>query len=140
MAYNYPYGMPYQAYMPQQNQQPNSNFNNMYQQPQQPQLNQFAFVNGLEGAKAYQIMPNQTMMLMDSDNPVVYMKKSNSMGQSTLEYYKLTKITEQDIKQTSQDNSNIQYALKADLDALTKRLDDLSSLLESLPKNENKGE
>lgn len=78
---------------------------NFYQpqaQLQQPQLNTYAFVNGLEGAKAFQVQPNQTMMLMDSDQPIVYMKQANAMGQSTLRYFKLTEVNEADLKSLNQ--------------------------------------
>ena len=71
-------------------------------QPQQPQLNTYAFVNGIEGAKAFQVQPNQTMMLMDSDQPIVYMKQANALGQSTLRYFKLVEINETDLKGLNQ--------------------------------------
>ena len=140
MAYNYPYGMPYQPYMPQSNQQ-QPNYNNIYQQvQQQPQLNQYAFVNGVEGAKAYQIMPNQTMMLMDSDNPIAFMKTSDNYGKSSLRYFKLVEVKEEDLRVQPQTQSNIEYALKTDIDALNKKIDEISSKLEKPLKIENKGE
>lgn len=87
--YNYNYMQPNQFNntMPQQN-------NFMQPQAQQPQLHNYAFVNGVEGAKGYQIQPNQTMVLMDSDNPFIYMKQANAMGQSQLRYFKLTEVDE----------------------------------------------
>ena len=109
--------------------------NNNYYNPYIPQMNQYAFVNGIEGAKAYQVMPNQTMMLMDNDNPICYMKKSNSMGQSTLRYFKLVEVSEQELRgqvQTQQD-----YALKSDFDALSKKVEDLISYIS---KNQKEGE
>lgn len=135
--YNYPYGMPYNnPYMNQPNYA-NQNMNNQMQQPSQ--MNQFAFVNGIEGAKSYQMLPNQTVMLMDSERPVVIMKQSNSMGQSTLRYYKLTEVSEQDLRTPEQQKANVEYALKTDLEALSKKLDALSSKFEKpLNPAENK--
>ena len=139
----YPYGMPYQPIPPQTQQNPQPNYNAMYQnqQPQQPQMNQYAFVNGVEGAKSFQLAPNQTIMLMDSDSPVCYMKTSNSVGQSTLRYFKLTEVSENDLKAQAQpekkeDMSN--YVLKSDFDLLSKRLDELSKKFEKPYKKENK--
>ena len=128
----YPYGNFYQPTMPQINQQQPS-FNQMYQQ-NQPQSAQCVFVNGLEGAKAYQMIPNQTVMLMDSENPILYMKTSNGMGQSTLKYYKLVETSEQELKSQNAPqpnvNTNIEYALKSDLEALSKKIDEISSKFE----------
>ena len=59
-------------------------YNNIYQ----PNTNNLIFVNGIEGAKSYQIQPSQIVMLLDSDNPIVYKKTSNSFGQATIESYK----------------------------------------------------
>ena len=122
---NFPYGMPY--YNPYVNQPNYNNMNNQMHQ-QQPQMNQFAFVNGVEGAKSYQMMPNQTVMLMDSESPVVFMKQSNSMGQCSLKYYKLTEVSEQDLRMPTQEQKpSVEYALKTDLEALNKKLDELST-------------
>ncbi len=127
--YNYPYGMPYNNPYINQPNYTNQNMNNQMQQ-QPAQMNQFAFVNGIEGAKSFQMMPNQTVMLMDSEKPVVIMKQSNSMGQSTLRYYKLTEVSEQELRTPEQTKPTAEYALKSDLDALNKKLDELSSKIE----------
>ena len=139
----YPYGNFYQPTMPQMNQpQQQPNFNNLYQQPnQQTQTTQCAFVNGLEGAKAFQMLPNQTIMLMDSENPILYMKTSNGMGQSTLKYYKLVESSEQEIRnqnvvQPQPTQNGAEYVLKSEFEALTKKFDDLSKRLEKPFKNE----
>lgn len=55
--------------------------NNMYgygNYAQRSVINQYTYVNGLEGAKAFNIAPNQSVLLMDSDNPVFYLKTSNN--------------------------------------------------------------
>lgn len=140
----YPYGAPYQPYSyPYGNfYQPNNmnmNQNSSGMQNQQPQMNQYAFVNGIEGAKSFQLQPNQTILLMDSDNPLCYMKSANGVGQSTLRYFKLTEISENDLKNNNgkeQINAN-DYVLKADFEVLSKRMDDLSSKLEKSFKTEN---
>ena len=142
-GFSYPYGMPYQPVMPQA-QQPNyNNMGNMMnnQNQQQAQTTQCNFVNGIEGAKAFQMIPNQTVMLMDSENPMLYMKTSNGMGQSTLKYYKLVETNEQEIRnqnvvQPQQTQPSEEYALKSDLDVLSKKIDEISKRFEKPFKNE----
>ena len=97
--------------------------NNIYQQSQ---LNHYAFVNGIEGAKSFQLQPNQNIMLMDSDNPICYMKQTNNIGQATLRYFKLVEVSEQELRNANQVQSNQDYVLKSDFDALVKRIDELS--------------
>lgn len=87
---------------------------------QQPITNQYAFVNGFEGAKAFQVQPNQMVMLLDSDNPIVYKKTANSLGQCNIEAFKLVPIKEE--KPT-----NNEYVLKQDFDELVKRIDELTA-------------
>lgn len=51
-----------------------------YQPPQtQPSIN-LIWVQGIEGAKAYPVIPNQEVMLMDSENAVLYTKKADQQG------------------------------------------------------------
>lgn len=109
--YGYPYGTP--------------NFNYQNQAPQ-PQQNLYAIVNGLEGAKNYPIAINQTMLLMDSNQPVAYKKSSNGLGQSTIECYKLVQISEQEARGETSGQPQVEFALKSDLDALYKKIDELS--------------
>ena len=140
--YNNPYGNynPY-GYSPFGNNYQPNNYpqNNPQGYPQSnQQLNQYAFVNGIEGAKSYQLQPNQSIMLMDSDNLVCYMKQTNSIGQATLRYFKLTEVSENDLKAPAQpqlDANN--YVLKSDFNELSKRLDNLYKKLEKPVKNEN---
>ena len=116
MPYN-PYN-PYGPYAPQPQYQPQ-----YPQQPQPSQDNVYAFVNGVEGAKSYQLRPNQSVMLMDSEQPICYMKQSNAMGQATLRYFKLTEIQESDARGVVQPTHD--YVSKSDFDALAKRVDSL---------------
>lgn len=97
-------------------------FNNYY-----PQRNYYVFVNGVEGAKSYPIAPNQTMLLMDNNSPMCFMKTTNGLGQSTLRYFKLVEVNEQDVVKTPEDP---QIAL------LTKKVDELYKLLEKEGKKD----
>lgn len=110
----------------------NYNGYNFNQYPQQPQTNQYAFVNGIEGAKSYQVQPNQTVLLMDSDASICYMKQANSIGQSTLRYFKLVETSEQELKGVTHQT---EYVLKSDFDALNSKVNEL---INSLTKKEGK--
>lgn len=70
-----------------------------YQQRQ----NTYAFVNGIEGAKSFIVQPNQTVLLMDSESPMCYMKQSNGLGQATLRYFKLVEVSLEDLQKPKED-------------------------------------
>lgn len=55
--------------------QQNANFNN---QSFQSQTN-ITFVNGIEGAKAFQLRQNSNVLLMDSDNSKFYVKSTDNL-------------------------------------------------------------
>lgn len=144
----YPYGNFYQPTMPQMNQPQQPNYNNinnmMNNQNQQPQANNYFYVNGIIGAKSFQMQPNQTVMLMDSDSPMCYMKQSNSMGQSTLRYFKLVEVDENDLTQDNKakPKESAEYVVRAEFEELKQKLDDLSKRLEKpyrSDKNVEKG-
>ena len=109
-------------------------YNNNYNQMNQ-QLKQYAFVNGIEGAKAYQMMPNQTIMLMDSDKPIVFMKTTDTLGKASLRYFNLIEIDEAKAAEIYKPQPAPEYALKSDINNLNEKLD---ALIDSLkPKEES---
>lgn len=108
--------MPYNPYNPYPPYPPQANY-------QAAPQNTYAFVNGVEGAKSYYVQPNQTVMLMDSDDPIAYMKSANAMGQATIKYFRLVETSEQELR--GQPKQAPSYVLKADFDALAKRVDEL---------------
>ena len=120
----YPYPNPYQPYGPQPTYGFNPNQYGQSQAQQQAQTNTYAFVNGIEGAKSYPMGPNQTVMLMDSDNPIAYMKTSNAIGQATLKYFKLVETSEAEIRGGAK--PAIEYVSKADFDELARRVEALT--------------
>ena len=149
-GYNYGYGS-----MPYQNQQPQQNYNYqqpqpqpMQQQPQQPQSQYLplGFTNGLIGAKAFIVMPNQTVFLKDSDegSNLLFEKSADSNGKYTLKAYQLSEVKLDDIGkpitnvQPQQDlltKKDLQsFATKNDLNDLKTifetRMNDLSSLIQ----------
>lgn len=122
---NYPYGPNYTG--------PTYGANNGYSYPNQstkPQLQQYAFVNGVEEAKGYSMGPNQTILLMDKNSPVCYMKSSDNFGQYSLKYFKLDEIDEVAAKEITDPRApQPDFASKEDFDILNKKIDDLMKLL-----------
>lgn len=88
MAYYAPFYRP--TYYDQMQPNPNMNqFNQQYQQPMaqpvtQPMAqqgnNSLIWVQGEAGAKSYLIAPGNTVMLMDSENSVFYLKSADASG------------------------------------------------------------
>lgn len=65
-----------------------------YQQPvQQQQTNSgFVWVQGEAGAKAYPVAAGNSVLLMDSENPVLYMKSTDATGRPLpMEVYDLVR-------------------------------------------------
>lgn len=125
MSYNNPYN-PYQ-----QNPYGVPQYGNY--QPTQPH-NTYAFVNGIEGAKSYPMQPNQTVMLMDSDNPIAYMKTSNAMGQATLKYFKLVETNESELRGQMSAKTEKEYVLRTDFNILSTKVDEI---LKKMKESEN---
>lgn len=118
----------------QNNNFQNNMYSNMYQAPQQSQpLKQYTFVNGIEGAKAYPLMPNQMMLLMDSDNPVLYKKTSDQMGKSSLEYFVINAVSENEVRDMLTPKQP-DYAFKSDIENITNNLNSLNTKLDEFIK------
>ena len=63
--------------------------------PQQPN-NGILWVQGIEGAKAWQLSPNSNVILLDSENDGrFYIKISDAVGMCTLRSFEYTEITNQ---------------------------------------------
>lgn len=93
---------------------PYNNYNNATYNTHSNQ-NVYAYVNGIEGAKAYMMPPNQTVLLMDSDNPIFYLKISNALGQSSLRTFEFKEVF-------PNEQVNNQYVTKNELNAILERL------------------
>lgn len=71
----------------------NPYINGIYQQP--IKFGQYAYVNGIEEAKNFPVPPNTTMMLMEANEPIAYMKATNGLGQIvSFKSYKLVEVAE----------------------------------------------
>ena len=135
----------YGGYYPQYNnqyqnyqQQPQYNQYSMYQQAQPQQMNfaPLTYVNGIEGAKAYIVSPNQIVYLKDSDSNTLFEKRADAQGKYTLNAFELTAIKLEDVgkeatKDASSQKINVsKLASKSDLKNLQEQLDKITMLLE----------
>lgn len=60
------------------------------------QSNGIIWVQGIEGAKAWQLAPNSNILLVDSENDgVFYIKITDNVGMSSLRTFNYVEVTEQ---------------------------------------------
>ena len=120
MNYNNPYYNPYQQYPYTQNTM-------QYQQPQpQPQVQTnylpLTFINGIEGAKAFIVHPNQTVYLKDSDSNLLFEKRADSQGKYTITAFELKQVDyNRPVQQPAQPTTS--YATLDDLSKLQIKLE-----------------
>lgn len=118
MAYGNIYPASYPMYQPQQ--QP------IYQPQAQPQggLN---WVSGETGAKSFQVAPNTTVTLWDSESQTIYLKSADASGMPTM------KILDYTIREQSQQNQNMPTLMQdSSRDYVTR--EDLAEFEERLKK------
>lgn len=76
---------PYMNYTPYSNQY-------SYQPQQNSNSTTIQYVNSIDSAKAFQIPPNSSVLLMDSTMDRFYVKKSDASGFSTIDAYDFHKV------------------------------------------------
>lgn len=100
--YQYSFGVPGQ--MNQFQQQPVQMPAQPVQQPQQ-NSNGILWVSGEVGAKSYLVAPGTSVLLMDSDDTVFYLKTADQSGMPSLRTFKYSEITDQkSFNKTDQNN------------------------------------
>ena len=88
-----------------------------YQQPyaQQTQSNGITWVQGIEGAKAYQLAPSSNALLMDSENDgVFYIKVSDNVGMCSLRTFRYEEVVSNPTPQMDLS----EYVKKTELESL----------------------
>ena len=111
MAYNYG------GYNPQyQNWQGQPAMNNDLVYRQAPLS--FSYVLGIEGAKAYPLGPNQEVFLMDSQDPIAYIKSADAFGKQTLRVYDLVERTEETKTETKSEVDTSQFVRRDEISAM----------------------
>lgn len=81
------------------------------------QNNGINWVQGIEGAKAWQLAPNSNVVLLDSENDGrFYIKVSDNVGMCTLRTFDYSEVTEQPTQSQNIDLS--EYVKKSELQSL----------------------
>ena len=93
---------PYASLMPQQNQYYNPQMNNQQIFPQE-QTQNLIRVNGIEGAKTYQMSANSTVALFDSNEDIMYIKTTDGAGFPSIRTFNFVEITQNEKSSCSQD-------------------------------------
>lgn len=122
---------PYYSYVnygnyqnPQTIQQPTQQYINQPSVQQNSQMNYgFQWVQGEAAAKAFHVEPGQTVLLMDSDSPVLYFKSSDQTGRPIpMIIYDLVERKESNINNVPQ---NIDMSLYLKKDEFEGMIDDI---------------
>lgn len=79
------------------------------------------WVQGIEGAKAYQLTPNSNTILLDSENDgVFYIKVSDNVGMCNLRVFNYTEVTDAPKVESKIDLS--EYVKRDELDEILKSI------------------
>ena len=129
MAYT---GFPatYPQYYPQYQQMPT--------QPAAQQNNGMIWIQGIESAKAFQVAPNSTVVLWDSEQQCCYIKSADASGMPSMRILDYTIRSE--APRTAQNalyGNNTDIPTRQDLNAMQGQIDALKEQIERITKYES---
>ena len=102
-----------------------------FRYPQRTDDNHFVWIQGREGAMAYPISPNSTLIFLDDQQPYVYKKKTDSEGK-TIEFKVFKLVEEFPNNQTVETiSNNPQYATKEEIQTLSEEIKKLTEIVNS---------
>ena len=85
--------------------------------------NNIVWVQGIEGAKAWQLNPNSMVILLDSEaEGKMYIKVSDNIGMSSLRIFNYTEVLPSENATINQDLDLSQYVKKDELSSLIKEV------------------
>lgn len=109
-------------------------FTQQYQAPapQVQQIGGITWVQGEAGAKAFAVRPGESAFLMDSENPMAYLKSADMTGMPSMRYYSVTELTGDQIPGASQQASKSGYATTDEVQALREDITKLRKAIKTL--------
>ena len=128
--YGYTYQQPYQDRLTQ--------LQNQYQQTAPQQINQgLLWVSGEVGAKSYLVAPNSTVLLMDSDDAVFYLKSADSAGMPSMRIFEYNEVTNTPSSVVSAPNSHkkeldSKYVTREEYEGLKRQYESIMQRLDSI--------
>lgn len=96
-------------------QQPAMNNQQFFQQQEQSQ--NLIRVNGLEGAKAYQMSANSTVALFDANNDLMYVKSTDGAGFPSIRTFTFSELQEE-----PKAEQNVDYISREEFEEFKKEL------------------
>lgn len=116
-----------QTYMQMMNTQTSSQLSPFNPQTSIQQSNNGLIrVNGIDGAKAFQMVPNSVVALFDGNEDIFYIKTSDGAGFSTIKSFQFYPI--EDNPSTSNSND---YATKEELANLKQQVEEVKGMISS---------
>lgn len=115
-----------------------------YQTPQVPQVQQtqqnpFIWVQGEEAAKAYLVAPGNTVILWDSEKPIIYVKSADASGMPNIRVIEYKDQAETPTKPTEHVCScGDKFVTKEDFEVLQGEVERLTKRIETLSKPKSK--
>lgn len=90
---------------------------NLYGVNNAPYISGVNWAQGIEGAKAFRMKPNDMVIILDSENEgVMYIKTSDSIGMCTLRTFNYHEVTQQ-LANSKHDIDMSEYVKTSELDA-----------------------
>lgn len=113
--------------------QQNANYNNKSFQYQ----TNITFVNCIEGAKAFQLRQNSSVLLMDSDNSKFYVKSTDNLGIANISSYSFVEdknlpienVAANQPSNTGEQNTKLYEEMKTKISELKSKVNELQSKL-----------
>lgn len=96
-----------------------ANYPQYYPTPPAQQNTGIVWVQGEAGAKSYLVAPGNTVALWDSEAQVIYLKSADQTGLPSM------RVIDYTIRGGQPVNQNAEYATKAEIEELRKKLDEL---------------
>lgn len=96
----------------------------------QGQIKSLTRVNGLEGAKAFRVMPRETVALFDGNDDIFYIKSADDGGFPTIKAYRFAEIDLTGAKPTNE------YVTKSEFEELRNEVKKYAE--QSIPKSRSK--
>lgn len=106
---------PYASLMPQNQFYPQSMNNQQIIPQEQPQ--NLIRVNGIDGAKAYQMPANSTVSLFDSNEDIMYIKNTDGAGFPSIRMFRF-----EEIKETTKSEEKQDYISRKEFEEFKKEL------------------
>ena len=144
MAYNQPYynGGYYPQYQNGAVPDMLGQYKGQYQQPiQQKPTNDIIWVQGEAGAKGYLVAPNNTVVLWDTENPVIYVKSADASGIPSMRVldFEERNVNSQNNGEKSPTTHKCtcgdKFATKEQLNAVEGKINDILAMYEELSKS-----